>query len=292
MTDKAAIFDVMFMKQSQITNLKESASGLVVVENKPAPPPVASRFDIDLDREMNITQNRQQQKPLVAQCPPIREKSKKEHREETETVKKEKEKVITSVAMFIVNAEQNAKKEKVDYRKVGSEIDEIGKQLRDTATLASKFDRNAKTWSKVANFGQGLSKFAAGLQSIQTAQSFSLNFCLGYWGSALGALSMLMSVLNEDDESEEQDFRQELFSSLEQIYATMQRGFQRVESILIDCVCERLAHISQKLVRIETIMCASFRDLHRKDLLDIADAIRKDIRGEFVQGKKDRKSVV
>jgi hypothetical protein len=294
---------------ARVTNLKEMPNGLAAAENKDIPT-LSNVSDIALDKFTDCNTETQKtarkhtnlkvqtKKATSDKTMQIDKKQIDEKQELYDAIQSEKRQVEIIVSAFVdATANKTAKntaKEFIDCNAFGAHMSVIGRNVQSTASLAIKLGGDAKSWSKVASFGQGLDTFASGFQSIQATQSFSLDFCLGYWGAALGALSVVVAILNDDNdnESDEQEFRQQLFSALQDIYKALQNGFKRVESILLDCVCQRLAHISQRLVRIEEIMCASFRDLHRKDLLDIADTIRKDWRGEFIQNNRERRDLL
>lgn len=169
---------------------------------------------------------------------------------------------------------------------------DIGNNLQETSRLAVLAGGDAHTWKRVYGAGQGLTTLSDSLKKISSAAPGSLTMVLGCWGAAVGVLTTMLSLFGDNDDDEKGQMFEQIFLALEQIRSALERGFHRLEAILVECVCERLAHISRKLVRIESIMCASFQDLHRKDLLDIADAIKKDMCGEFPQTTAERRALL
>jgi hypothetical protein len=170
----------------------------------------------------------------------------------------------------------------------------ISNNLVETARLMGN---NSKEWKNILQIGHGLETFATNLRSFQSqlemniTGGFSIEMCSNYWSMAIGAISVLSAILNDDDEDEESPFNMVL-KDLFEIKKALQIGFERLESILLETVCKRLELIYGQLIRMETIMCDSFRDLHRKDLLNICDAIKKDLSGEFIQTNQERRNLL
>ncbi len=169
----------------------------------------------------------------------------------------------------------------------------VGTVLTQASQMALMAGGHARTWKGIANAGSSLMTFSSSLQTIQTAK-MGLSLGLGYWGVAVSAFSLALSIFcnDYDDDDRESEWRQQIASMLQQILSTIQQGFQRVESVLIDVVCKKLNAICLKLERLERIMCTSFRDLHRKDLVDIVDAVEKDLNGEFVLHNFERRNLL
>lgn len=260
------------------TNLKMKNNN-VVVENPPIP---KSGLKHDLDKLANSIvpdkpiQKHTENKPFMVNITNI---SQTKFQNNFTTIKNYKKEFNVSVENYLVNVKINQEQ---STAKFSDQMSTIGSNLSATGqVLGSK---------SLMQVGQGLSTFSTNLKTVLTQQVCPMDMCLGYWGVAMGVLSMAMALMEEDEE--EDTFRQDLFSFLQEMHASLDRGIKRLETILIDCVCERLAFLCRQLVRMETIMCDSFSDLHRKDLLDITDAIKKDLNGEFIQTKSERRMLL
>jgi len=171
---------------------------------------------------------------------------------------------------------------------------QVGSCFVSSANAAIAMGGNSKTWRGIAQAGNSLTSLASNLAGLKGAETL-LDFGLGYWSIASSALSLVFSLFNDDDDDAndaEAEWRQAVFSMLQEIHASIQQGFKRIESILIDSVCRRLSLICFKLDRLESIMCLSFRELHRKDLLDISDQIKKDLNGETCLSERERRSLL
>lgn len=200
--------------------------------------------------------------------------------------------IRTHIDIFINEIQQK----KPNYNNFGNAVDSISKNITETANLAMQMGGKSKTWNRILQVGNGLSTFSTNLKSLQNLSTggsipFSFEMCSNYWSMAVGAMSILSAILNDEDDEPDERFEY-LFKSLNEIQNALKWGFERLESILINCVCERLAEIYGQLIRMETIMCDSFRDIHRKDLLNITDAIKKDLSGEFIQTNTERRDLL
>lgn len=261
-------------EQHQFTNLKEK-NGEVHVVHKEPPVSVADtmqRFGADFDVSHGSLSN----------CNTVGYKTQKPE------IRKIQE-INTHVNIFINEIQRP------NYERFHSAVNNTANNIIDTAQLAMQMGGKPKTWNRVMSAGQGLSTFSTNLKSLQSSdvQMPSLEMCSNYWGMAIGAMSILSAILNDDDDGDNQDERfKHIFQSLGEIHKALKLGFERLESILINCVCERLTEIYNLLCRMETVMCDSFRDIHRKDLVGIADAIKKDLSGEFVQNERERRCLL
>ena len=200
--------------------------------------------------------------------------------------------IRSHIDIFINEIQQN----KPNYNRLYKNVNHVANNIIETSTVAIQMGGNPKTWNRINQIGQGLNTFSTNLNSLSSlAQngsiSFSIEMCSNYWSMAVGAMSILSSILNDDEDEPDERFEY-LFKSLNEIQNALKLGFERLESILINCVCERLAEIYGQLIRMETIMCDSFRDIHRKDLLNITDAIKKDLSGEFIQTNTERRDLL
>ena len=166
----------------------------------------------------------------------------------------------------------------------------VGSILSQGASMAIAAGGHQRTWNGVAKTGSSLLTFSSSLQTVQMAKT-TLSLGFGYWGIVASAVSLATSIFcNDEDDDADSLWRQEMLQAMQQIQSLIQEGFKRVESILIDVVCKKLNSICIKLERLETLMCSSFRDLHRKDLIDIVDAIENDFSGLFLLNNVERRN--
>lgn len=265
-----------FSDDKQITNLKE-INGKVVVNN-PSIPTIHPEHSMDF----KPTENCEPLKPLKP-LKPLRNIKKSNISIES----KINVEMQTHVDVLINDIQYKTP----NYMDFGNIMGNISNNIVETAKLAMQMGDNSIKWNRIIQVGNSLTTFSHNIKSMGSIDTtFSIEMCSNYWGMAVNAMSILSTILNDDDQPNE-SFSY-IFDSLNKIYDALKKGFERLESILIDCVCERLTDIYDQLVRMETIMCDSFRDIHRKDLINIADAIKKDLSGEFVQTNSERRDLL
>lgn len=293
----------MYSNNNKKTNIRVGDSGIPdIVHNEPSfiKPVDEMRHigndisDADYHNNVNLSSydpiKPEYQKPQEPQEPQSKKKQESPKPREPEILK-----IQTHVNIFINEIQQK----KPNYDRFHNVINRTANNIVETANLAIQMGGKPKTWNRVIQAGQGLTTFSTNLKSLQNLSTggsipFSLEMCSNYWSMAIGAMSILSSILNDEDDDDNglNERFEYLFKSLNEIQNALKLGFERLESILINCVCERLAEIYGQLVRMETIMCDSFRDIHRKDLLNITDAIKKDLSGEFIQTYQERRDLL
>lgn len=275
------ISNLLSKSEPKQTNLKMKNNN-VVVENPSIPKSLKHEFDMlanSIVRDKPIQKHVSENKPFTDNSSiNVTNISQTKFQNNITTIKNYKKEFIVSVENYLVNVKINQEQ---STAKFSNQMSIIGSNLSMTGqVLGSK---------SLMQVGQGLSTFSSNLKTVLTPQVFPMDTCIGYWGVAMSVISMAMALIQDD---EEDTFRQDLFSFLQEMHASLNSAIKRLETILIDCVCERLAFLCRQMVRMETIMCDSFSDLHRKDLLDITDAIKKDLNGEFIQTKSERRNLL
>jgi hypothetical protein len=192
----------------------------------------------------------------------------------------------TNINIFIDNIQEN---------KPDTEFSDVMTAISNNFTKTARLTGiDTKDWKPILKIGNELGSFATNLKTFSSAQSignFSIDMCTSYWGMAVSALSIISSILNEDEDDEDNPFNL-ILEELHYIQVALKKGFDRLESILLNCVCTRLDTLCEHMNRMETIMCDSFKDLHRKDFIKAANAVKKDLSGEFQLTQQERRNVL
>ena len=272
--------------QPQITNLKEKADGSIYVDNTV---PTSQKIDLTnvIDSALKISHsehNSTKENPDGSKGDPYEGDA---YTEITELTSINFTDINIVFNKFFVNL-QNKKADNI----LANRIHSFSNNVRETANLAIKMGGNSSTWNKILNIANGLSTFSSNLKLFNTFDAFSFEICSSQWGMAISTLSILSSILNDEEDVVISDTFSQIYTTLTEIQMAINEGFKKLESILIDRVCEKLTSIHDQLIRMETIMCNSFKDIHRKDLLDICDAVKKDLSGEFIQTHSERRNII
>lgn len=177
--------------------------------------------------------------------------------------------------------------------KITTPIHEFGLLGQNLAQLALITGEHKRTWNGVAKVAQGSINIAASLTSIGSAGSMlSLGAITGGIGLAIGVIGLIDGLFgnDEDDNDGIGEALQQIHQSIVDMHNAMLECFQRVEEVLIVCVVEKLNQINTRLSRLERITVQSFKELHTKDLIDITDALKKEIMGEHKLTNSEKRS--
>ena len=177
--------------------------------------------------------------------------------------------------------------------KIAGPIHEFGLLGQNISQLAILTGGHKRTWNGVAKVSQGSLSIAASLTSIGSAESMlSLGAITGGIGLAIGVMGMIGGLFgdNGDDDNGIGEALQQIHQSMIDMHNAMLECFHRVEEVLIVCVVEKLNQINTRLSRLERITVHSFKELHTKDLIDITDALKKEVVGEHKLTNSEKRS--
>jgi hypothetical protein len=166
--------------------------------------------------------------------------------------------------------------------KIAQPIQEFGEIGSNLAQLALMTGGHKRTWEGVAQVAQGSVGVAMSLTSLASCGTMlSLGAVTAGIGLALGVMGMIGGFMgSDDDDNGLGEALQQIQQSILAMHNTMITCFQRVEEVLIVCLVGRLNQIGSNLSRLERITTQSFKELHTKDLIDVTDALKKEIVGE------------
>ena len=188
--------------------------------------------------------------------------------------------VLTSQEFALETPEINIREKLLTIAKPLNEFGTLGVNV---SQLALAVGGHKRTWQNVAKVSQGVLSMASSLTLMASAKGImSLGAVTGGIGFVIGAIGMIGGLFGDDDDNDNGlgETLQQIQQSIITLHNAMLECFQRVEEILICSVVNKLNQINQNLSRLERITTQSFKELHTKDLIDICDALKKEIVGE------------
>lgn len=177
-------------------------------------------------------------------------------------------------------------------------------QFANIASMASQaslaMGGHKRTWKGIGAAAQGAMSVGSSLNILATAKpGMSLGALTGGIGLAIGVISVAMSIFGDDDD-DENELGEALYAIHNAVVAVheavidmhkeMIECFQRMEELLIVSVVTQLNQINSRISRLEHITTQSFKELHTKELVDVVDAIKKEICGEHTLTSLEKKS--
>lgn len=190
--------------------------------------------------------------------------------------------VFTSQQFTLETPEINIREQLL---KIAQPLNDFGTLGMNMAQLALTVGGHKRTWNGVAKVSQGAISMASSLSLMAGAKTMmSLGAITGGIGFVIGAIGVIGGLFGGDDDEDNglAEALQQIQQSIIAMHNAMLECFQRVEEILIVSVIGRLNQINQNLSRLERITTQSFKELHTKNLIDICDALKKEIVGEHV----------
>jgi hypothetical protein len=205
--------------------------------------------------------------------------------------------------LVLATEDFNSGEQEVNIRerlvKIAEPIYDFGILGYNISQLAIITGGHKRTWNGVTKVSQASISIASSLTSIAGAKSMlSLGAITGGLGLTIGAIGLIGGLLGEDEDEDQlgealQQIHQSIIAVHEAVitmHNAMIECFQRVEEVLIVSVVGRLNKINNNLSRLERITIQSFKELHTKDLIDITDAIKKEILGEHFLTNSEKRS--
>lgn len=187
------------------------------------------------------------------------------------------------------------KEDLLEFNNSLHQIASLGVGLSQFALLAGGHQR---TWRNIGVSCHGMMSICSGAFAIMAGKSF-LSMAGGYIGVGIGVLTVLAGLIGGgDDDSLEQlanaiqgmltQMLNTIMDALQTIHKTIVDGFAMINNLIVYSVMPRLLDINRKMDRLENIICLSFKELHKKNLIDVLDNLQKNIVKEHKLSTIDR----
>lgn len=168
-------------------------------------------------------------------------------------------------------------------------------------TKGLKTHTHQRTWNNVASVSSNMIFLAHNISTIASGSMLSLAGIASGFGVLLGSMSILSTLFgdNSPDVGDALASMGEILAnithSIHNLHSAMIEGFKYIERLINSgnySILARLDKINSQCNRIELICCGSFKELHGKDLINIADAIEKCINGEIMLNNADKNDLI
>ena len=169
----------------------------------------------------------------------------------------------------------------------------MGQLMMDTSKAALMLGGHHKTWQDVARIGQELASISNNVSMLASCTSMlSLTAATNGVGLVVSALSIGMTLFGGNKGDGMGKALSAIMGAIYEMHRSMLQGFRNLEQLVNENMAmtvHRLNQVNQTLDRLERLAALSFKELHSMKLVEIGDAICKEIRGEYSLQDSEKK---